>query len=80
MRKHPELSKLKGRITERKETYRTLSKKTGIPLNTLSNKINGHVLFDIVEASKVCSALDIPPQEIPVFFSVNCETQSRTQF
>ena len=79
MRKHPELNKLKGRITERRETYRTLSQKTGIPLNTLSNKINGHVLFDIVEASKVCSVLDISPREIPVFFSVNCETQSGSE-
>lgn len=75
MKKYTELMKLKGRITETGETYRTLSQKTGIPLNTLSNKINGKSLFDIVEVSKICAELSISPQEIPIFFSVNCETQ-----
>lgn len=74
MRKYTELMKLKGRITETGETYRSLSQKTGIPLNTLSNKLNGHSLFDIVEVSKVCAELDIPPEQIPVFFSVCCKT------
>ena len=55
MGKYAELMKLKGRITETGETYRSLSKKTGIPLNTLSNKINGHSLFDIVEVYKFCA-------------------------
>lgn len=75
LRKYPELNKLKGRIRERKETYRSISQKTGIPLNALSNKINGHYLFDIVEVSKVCVVLSINPEEIPVFFAVDCETQ-----
>lgn len=79
MNKYPELNKLKGRITESKETYRSLSEKTGIPLNTLSNKINGHSLFDIVEASKVCAVLGISPKDIPIFFSVSCETQRSNQ-
>ena len=75
MRKYPELNKIKGRITEMGMTYRGLSKESGIPLNTLSNKINGHSLFDIVEVSKLCSILDIAPSEIPIFFSARCETQ-----
>ena len=77
MRKYTELNKLKGRITENGETYRSLSRKTGIPLNTLSNKINGKSLFDIIEVSKICAELEIPPVEIPIFFSVCCETQQR---
>ncbi len=77
MGKYAELMKLKGRITETGETYRSLSKKTGIPLNTLSNKINGHSLFDIVEVSKICAELEIPPEQIPIFFSVCYETQLR---
>lgn len=75
MKTYKKLNKLKGRITECGETYRSLSKKTGISLNTLSNKINGHSLFDIVEVSKICAELSIPPEEIPIFFSVCCETQ-----
>ena len=74
MGKYTELMKLKGRITESGETYHTLSPKTGIPLNTLSNKINAHSLFDIVEVSKICAKLSMPPQDIPAFFFVTCET------
>lgn len=77
MQKYQPLNKLKGRITEKESTYRELSKKTGISLHSLSNKINGHSLFDIVEVSKICTELDIPPEDIPIFFSVSCETQRR---
>ena len=77
MSKYTELIKLKGRITGEGKTYRSVSKETGIALNTLSNKLNGHSLFDIVEASQMCAALGIRPEEIPFFFSVNCETQQR---
>ena len=72
-RKYPELKKIKGRITEMGETYRSISEKTGIPLNSLSNKINGKSLFDILEVSKICAVLDIPANEIPIFFEVNVE-------
>lgn len=75
MRKYQELNKLKGKITERRETYRSVSKKTGIPLNSLSNKINGHYLFDIVEVEKICRVLCIAPQDVFFFFSQGCETQ-----
>ena len=75
MRKYQELNKIKGRIAELGKSYRELSAESRIPLNTLSNKINGHSLFDIVEVSKLCALLDIPPEEIPVFFSIDCETQ-----
>ena len=75
MRKYPELNKLKGKITECRETYRSVSKKTGIPLNSLSNKINGHYLFDIAEVEKICNALNIAPGDVFVFFSHCGETQ-----
>lgn len=75
MRKYPELNKLKGKITESRETYRSVSAKTGIPLNSLSNKINGHYLFDIVEVEKICKVLDIAPGDVFVFFSQCGETQ-----
>ncbi len=66
--KYPVLNKIKGRITEKGESYRTVSEKTGIYLNSLSNKINGYYLFDINEAARICSVLDIPPAEIANFF------------
>ena len=69
MNKYPELNKLKGKMVEMGETYRSMSKKTGIPLNTLNNKLNGHSLFDIAETMAVCSVLKIKPAEIPVFFA-----------
>ncbi len=71
MGKHPELKKLKGLMREKGETYRSLSKKTGIPLNTLSNKINGYSLFDICESVSMCSVLDIDLRDIPIFFAPN---------
>ena len=75
MPKYDELTKLKGRITGEGQTYRTLSAMTNIPLNTLSNKLNGHSLFDIIEVSKLCAALNIMPEEIPFYFSICCVTQ-----
>lgn len=70
-KRYPTLYKIKGRIKEKGETYRTLSRKTGIKLNTLSDKINGYSLFDIVEAGNICIVLSIPPEQIPIFFEIN---------
>ena len=69
MSKYPELKKLKGRMVEMGETYRSMSDKTEISLNTLNNKLNGYTLFDISEVASVCSILKIKPAEIPVFFN-----------
>lgn len=71
MNKYPELNVLKGKIREKGETYRSMSEKTGIPLNTFSNKLNGYSLFDITEVISICSVLDIPPEQIPYFFTKN---------
>jgi len=71
MNKYPELNKLKGKMREKGETYRSMSKKTGIPLNTLNNKLNGYSTFDIAEAVLVCSILDIELREVDSFFCQN---------
>ena len=71
MAKYPELKKLKGKMVEQGETYRSMSAKTGIPLNTLNNKLNGYSLFDIVEALLVCEILEIDVKDIPIFFALN---------
>lgn len=69
MNKYPELNKLKGRMREKHETYRSMSKKVGIPLNTLNNKLNGYSIFDVNEAISICSVLDINLDEMNSFFS-----------
>ncbi len=69
-RKYPILKKVQGRMRECGETYRSLSQKTEISLNSLSDKLNGYTLCDIVEVSKICSVLNIPPQDIPSFFEI----------
>ena len=69
MKKYSELNKLKGKMREKGETYRSMSKKVGIPLNTLNNKLNGYSTFDISEAVLVCSVLEIDLNEISYFFN-----------
>ena len=65
----PALENLKGRIKEKKISYALLSKKTGISVSALNNKLNGRSTFDIVEAGRLSSVLDIPPEEIVYFFT-----------
>lgn len=60
-----ENAKLKGVMAEKGYSVRKLSDETGIPLSTLSNKINGITEFktsDILMISKVLNILNI--QEI----------------
>lgn len=63
------LKRLKERISEKGETYSSLSKEIGISLSAFNNKINGRSSFDIIEASQLSSILDIEPQEIVYFFT-----------
>ena len=67
--KHPELNRLKGRIREKGESYRSMSDKTGIALNNFSDKLNGYSIFNIAQVLDVCRILDIAPKDIPYFFS-----------
>lgn len=60
-----ENAKLKGVMAEKGYSVRKLSDETGIPISTLSNKINGITEFktsDILMISKVLNILNI--QEI----------------
>lgn len=66
--RYRKLYKLKGRITEKGETYRSISEQSFIPINSLSNKINGHYLFDINEVAILCNLLDIDAKQIPDYF------------
>lgn len=63
------LSKLKGRIREKNQSYRSISEMVGMSLSTFNKKVNGNGAFDIIEASKIADILDIPPEEIRLFFT-----------
>lgn len=67
-RKYEILNTLKGKIREENENYRSLSKKTGISVNALNNKLNGYSVFDMKEVSIIVEKLNIEPDEIIKYF------------
>jgi len=78
-RKHPELAALKGRIREKKMSYRKLALELGIGLNTLSDKVNGFYPFNVIEMEKIATILEIEPRDIASFFMPGyCVSQHRT--
>ena len=77
-RKYPELTALKGRIREKKTSYRRIVIDLNIAVNTLSDKINGFYPFTVPEMEKLASMLDIPPKDIANFFMpAYCETHQK---
>lgn len=52
-------NKLKGLMAEKGFTIRSLSKNTGIPVSTLSNKLNGLTEFKTSEILKISYILGI---------------------
>lgn len=67
-RKYPELTALKGRIREKKTSYRKLASELGIGLNTLSDKINGFYAISGPEMEQMAMILDIEPKNIAAYF------------
>lgn len=67
-KKYPELTALKGRIREKKTSYRQLAADLGIGPNTLSSKINGFYAISTPEMEQLATSLDIEPHEITRFF------------
>ncbi len=75
-RKYPELNALKGRIREKRTSYRKLAEELSVGINTLSDKINGFYAFSGPEMEKLAELLDIEPIEVAKFFLPQyCETQ-----
>ncbi|CAI3207750.1 DUF739 family protein [Clostridium neonatale] len=62
------LNALKGKIREENKNYRSLSKETGISVNSLNNKLNGYSVFDMREISIIVEKLNIEPDEIIKYF------------
>lgn len=55
---------LMGAIVSAGLTQKELAEKSGIPLSTLSAKINGHRPFDTVEVASVCRAAGIKDMKL----------------
>ena len=59
---------LRKRMIELDFRQEELSKASGIPKSTLSQRINGKKPFDARQISALCKVLDIKPEEIGAFF------------
>lgn len=63
-------SKLRGRIKEKYETQENFAQKMGISRTTLSQKLNNINEFTQQEINKAVELLDLPVEEIPIYFFV----------
>ena len=61
-------NKLRGRIREKCLTQEELAKEIGISYVSLSQRLNNKLEFSGQEIYKTCGALEIPLEEIPVYF------------
>lgn len=60
--------KLKGRIIERYGTVNSFSKVVGIKSSSISQKLNNNVKFTTEEIIIITKALQIPAEEIYLYF------------
>ena len=59
---------LKGRIRAKGLTYEDVSKKTGIGISALNNKLSGKTKFNVQEVKSISDCLDIQSTEIVKYF------------
>lgn len=73
LQKYPVLCELKGLIRSKGKTYRSLSKETGMSVDSLNNKLNGYSPIDSDDVEVLVSALEIEPNtsDIIKFFLPN---------
>lgn len=60
--------KLRGRIKEKCGTQDAFSEKLGIGRVSLSQRLNNQLEFSQDEMLKSCDILEIPRDEIPIYF------------
>lgn len=73
-------SKLDGRITEIFGTRYAFAKQMEFSERTLSLKMNGKIEWKQTEMHKACELLNIPVEEIPVyFFTLNVQSLEHNQ-
>lgn len=63
-----DFSKLKGRMVEKYGSQTAFVKKFGVSNNTFSKKMNNKVRFTSDDIMKITEMLDIPSDEIGVYF------------
>lgn len=61
-------NKLRGRIREKCLTQEELAREIGISYVSLSQRLNNKLEFSGQEIYKTCGALEIPLEEIPIYF------------
>lgn len=68
MEKIFDYSKLRGRIREKFKTESAFAKAMNLSHNSISKKLNGHILFVQNEIDKAIMLLEIPDDEISTYF------------
>ena len=61
-------SKLKGRIIEKYGTRRNFAREMNLSEKTLSSKLKNITSWKNDDISRACDLLEIPMEEIPVYF------------
>lgn len=65
-----QINELKAVMARKGVSQRTLAAKAGINRSTLANKLSGRRSFDVEEAQRICTALEItdPKDKAFIFF------------
>jgi transcriptional regulator with XRE-family HTH domain len=58
-----DLDKLRGKLTEKRKTYKDCAKHLNITITAFSNKMNGKSKFYIDEINKLASLLELTNEE-----------------
>lgn len=66
--RYPTLAKLKGKLREKRYTYKMLSEEICLGIDAICRKINGQWTFSTDEIERICKILRIPAEEIPEYF------------
>lgn len=63
-----EYARLRGRIRAIYLTQAPFAKSMGLSEGALSHRLNGHTEWTAEEIKKACELLEIPAEEIPLYF------------
>lgn len=61
-------AKLRGKVRTHYSTQAAFASALGISECSLSQKLNGHTEWTAEEIRKACTLLEIPPEEIHIYF------------
>lgn len=61
-------SKLLGKMREKRRTQADLAREIGLSETSLNFSLNNNRVFKQDEITKICCALDIRMEEIPIYF------------